>query len=75
MQTVTLKMDRRHVQLLKDQARRRGCSQAAIIRDLIEEHLSRKGRSSLHEQAKDLCGCVSGPVDLSTRKLQGYGQD
>jgi hypothetical protein len=36
---------------------------------------SRKPRLSLHERAKDLCGSVSGPPDLSTRKLIGYGRD
>jgi hypothetical protein len=36
---------------------------------------SRKPRLSLHDRAKDLCGSVSGPPDLSTRPLTGYGQD
>jgi hypothetical protein len=36
---------------------------------------SRKPRLSLHDRAKDLCGSVSGPPDLSTRKLIGYGRD
>jgi hypothetical protein len=75
MQTVTLKVERRHLELLKDHARAQGCSQAAVIRDLIEAHLGRKRRPSLHEQAKDLCGSISGPMDLSTRKLTGYGRD
>ena len=75
METVALKMDARHVQLLKQQARARGCSQAAIVRDLIDRHLSGGSQLSLHEQAKDLCGSVRGPQDLSTRKLKGYGRD
>jgi hypothetical protein len=48
-----------------------GRSQAAIVRDLIEEHLGQKGRPSLYERAKDLCGSVRGPKDLSTRPLTG----
>jgi hypothetical protein len=36
---------------------------------------SRKTPLSLYERTKDLCGCVSGPADMSTRKLTGYGRD
>jgi len=75
VETVTLKMDRRHLQMLKDQAEASGRSQAAVVRDLIDRHLGRKKRRSLHDQAKDLCGSVSGAKDASTRKLKGYGRD
>ena len=75
METVTLKLDRRQVQLLKAHAETRGCSKAAVVRDLIENHLGRRTRPSLHDQASDLCGTFSGPKDLSTRKLKGYGRD
>ncbi|HXR47714.1 MAG TPA: hypothetical protein VN784_09760 [Candidatus Limnocylindrales bacterium] len=36
---------------------------------------SRKRRISLYDLTKDLCGCISGPPDMSTRKLTGYGRD
>jgi predicted DNA-binding protein len=75
MQTVSLKMDRRHIALLREQARTLGRSQAAIVRELIEEHLAPKKRPSLYERAKDLCGSVRGPRDLSTRPLTGYGRE
>ena len=75
METVTLKMERRHIKLLKDHAKALGRSQAAVIRDLIDRHLERKTRLSLHDQAKDLCGSLRGPKDLSTRRLTGYGRD
>jgi len=52
-----------------------GRSQAAIMRDLIDEHLAPKKRLSLYERAKDLCGSVRGSKDLSTRPLTGYGRD
>jgi hypothetical protein len=39
------------------------------------KHQSRKPRLSLYDRTKDLCGSVSGPPDLSTRKLIGYGRD
>jgi hypothetical protein len=67
VETVSFKMDRRHLQLLRDRARVRGCSQAAVVRELIERHLSQEGRPSLHDRAKDLCGRFAGPKDLSTR--------
>lgn len=75
METVTLKMDRRHIALLKEKAKALKRSQAAIVRDLIDEHLGNKKRPSLHDLAKDFCGSVSGPRDMSTRKLTGYGRD
>lgn len=75
MDTVTLKLDRRHIQMLKEQAEASGRSHAAVVRDLIDRHLGRKKRRSLHEQARDLCGSVSGARDTSTRKLKGYGRD
>jgi hypothetical protein len=74
METVALKLDRRHIQRLKDHAKATGRSQAAVVRDLIDRHL-RHPRPSLHDRAKDLCGSVSGRRDTSTRKLRGYGRD
>ena len=75
METVTLKMDRKHIALLKERAKVLGRSQAAVVRDLIDEHLAQKKRPSLHDLAKEFCGSVSGPRDMSTRKLTGYGRD
>lgn len=75
METVTLKMDRWHIQKLKDRAEATGRSRAAVVRDLIERHLGKTKRPSLHDQATDLCGSVSGAKDTSTRTLKGYGRD
>jgi hypothetical protein len=75
METVTLKLERKHIALLKQQAKALRRSQAAIVRDLIDEHLAKKKKPSLHDLTKDLCGAVSGPKDLSTRPLSGYGRD
>ena len=76
METVTVKLERRHVELLKRRAKASGRSQGAVIRELIEQHLGEKRkRLSLHDRARDLCGSISGPRDLSTRKLTGYGRD
>ena len=75
METVTLKMERKQIALLKERAKTLGRSQAAIVRDLIDEHLTPKKRPSLHDLARDYCGSVAGPADMSTRKLTGYGRD
>jgi len=75
METVTLKMERKHIALLKERAKTLGRSRAAVVRDLIDEHLVPKKRLSLYERAKDLCGSVRGSKDLSTRPLTGYGRD
>ena len=75
METVTLKLDRRHVRMLQDQAEASGRSQAAVVRDLIERSLGGSKRRSLHSQARDLCGSISASRDTSTRKLRGYGRD
>jgi plasmid stability protein len=74
MDTVTLKLDRRQIQKLRARAAAAGRSQAAIVRDLIDAHLS--GREpSLHDRAQDLCGSVRAAPDSSTRTLKGYGRD
>ena len=75
METVALKMDRKQITLLRERAKALGRSQAAIVRDLIDEHLGSEKKLSLYERAKDLCGSVRGSKDLSTRPLTGYGRD
>ena len=75
METVTLKLNPKQIALLNEHARKLGRSRAAVVRDLIEEHLANHEGPSLYQRAKDLCGCVRGPKDLSTRPLTGYGRD
>lgn len=74
METVTLKLDKRQVQKLRARAAAAGRSQAAIVRDLIDDHLGGR-QPSLHDQAQDLCGSVSVSPGASTRPLKGYGRD
>lgn len=74
METVTLKLDRRQVQKLRERSRATGRSQAAVVRELIDRHLGHT-TPSLHEQAQDLCGSVAGAKNASTRDLTGYGRD
>ena len=49
METVTLKMERKHLALLKEEAKSLGRSQAAVVRDLIDQHLGNKKRPSLYD--------------------------
>jgi hypothetical protein len=75
VETVTFKMERKQIALLKRRAKALGRSQAAVVRDLIDEHLSKKERPSLYDLTKNLCGSVRGPKDLSTRSMTGYSRD
>jgi len=74
VETVTLKMERKHIALLKEQAKALDVP-GGVVRDLIDQHLGSKKRSSLYDLTKDLCGSVRGSKDLSTRPLTGYGRD
>ena len=75
MNGLTIKLDAAQMDWLKRQARTRGCSQALIVRDLIEGQRGAKGKTSLHVRMRDLCGSLNGSPDLSTRRLKGYGRD
>ena len=59
METVTLKLEGRQIVALKERAKALGRSRAAVMRDLIDEHLTKK-RPSLYDLTKDLCGSVRG---------------
>jgi hypothetical protein len=75
VKTVTLKLKPEQVQWLDQLAQGHNLSRGAVIRDLIEQRRTKGAPRSLHEQAKDLCGTLQGPKDLSTRALKGYGRD
>lgn len=60
-------------------AQRRGISKSALVREAAEAVLTRKGApkvDSVLALAKDLAGCVTGPVHLTSnpRHLCGYGR-
>ncbi|HEX3989023.1 MAG TPA: hypothetical protein VHZ30_06305, partial [Verrucomicrobiae bacterium] len=59
---------KRQIRLLRDRAKVLRRSQAAIVRELIDEHLGTAKKQSLHELAGDFRWSISGPRDLSTRK-------
>ena len=75
VKTVSLKLEPDQVRWLEQQAGLRRRSRSEIVRELIDERRERGPGRSLLARAEDLCGVWSGPKDLSTRPLQGYGQD
>ena len=79
MKTVSLKLSEALDAQLTALIRQRRTSKAAIVRAALEAYLTREGTptgASVLDVVQDLCGCVEGPVDLSTRRdaLDGYGQ-
>jgi hypothetical protein len=79
VKTVSLKLSDTLDAKLTALIRKRGINKSTIIREALEDYLSREGApspGSFLEMAEDLCGCVEGAVDLSTHldHLHGYGQ-
>jgi hypothetical protein len=70
MTTLTIKLAPQQEAWLKQQARTLKRSKGAVIRDLIAYEQVRPN-GSLGQTLADLCGCVSGSKDLSTRPLKG----
>ena len=73
MTTLTIKLEREQEAWLEQQAKVLKRSKGGIIRDLIQRQRVRPG-GSLGQALADLCGCLSGSKDLSTRPLKGYGR-
>ena len=79
MKTVSLQLSEALEAQLTALIRQRRTSKAAVVRAALEAYLTREGTpagASVLDVVRDLCGCVEGPVDLSTRRdtLDGYGQ-
>ncbi|OGL13639.1 MAG: hypothetical protein A3K12_07400 [Candidatus Rokubacteria bacterium RIFCSPLOWO2_12_FULL_71_19] len=77
--TLTVKLPARLEVQLAATAAHRGVSKSSVVRRALEAALARdrKPRArSFASVARDLAGCVSGPVDLShhPRHLRGYGR-
>ena len=72
MTTLTIKIEPEQEAWLERQAKVLRRSKGGIIRDLIQREQVRP-EGSLGGALADLCGCLSGSKDLSTRRLKGYG--
>jgi hypothetical protein len=71
--TLTIKLEPEQEAWLDRQAKTLRRSKGGIIRDLIKRQQAQPD-GSLGQALADLCGCVSGSKDLSTRPLRGYGR-
>jgi hypothetical protein len=80
MTTITLKVPAQLKHELQAAARRQGVSCSHLLRQAAEQWVNgsrRRGKASLYERSKDLCGVVKrGPSDLASnpKHLRGFGQ-
>jgi predicted DNA-binding protein len=79
MKTMSLKLSDALAARLAALMRQRRTSKAAVVRAALDAYLPQEetpAGASVLEVVQDLRGCVTGPVDLSTRReaLEGYGQ-
>ena len=79
MNTISLKVPGSLALRLENEARQRGLSKSAVIRDALEEYLqttSAENSGSALALAADLAGVLSGPEDLSCNKdhLRDFGR-
>ena len=74
MRTLTIKLKPEQDAWLAKQSRTLKRSKGAVIRDLLSQQQAQNGRGSVGQALADLCGCVDGSRDLSTRSLKGYGR-
>ena len=79
MKTLSLKLPESLFEKLTSAAEERGESRSALVREAIETFIAggrHAPKGSCLDLAKDLAGCVNGPVDLSFNRehMRGYGQ-
>lgn len=72
---MTVKITDQQFARLAAEAKARGISRSALIRDTLESTSNRTAQPSLLERLDDIVGSVEGPADLSTARkyLKGYG--
>jgi hypothetical protein len=78
MKTVTFKLPEKLDAELEATARAEGVSKSQIMRKAIEDRIGRKPNKKApraYDLAKDLCGSLKGPGDLSTnpKHMKGFG--
>jgi hypothetical protein len=79
MRTISLKLPEALDARLAALAQQRNTSKSEIVREALSDYLSHDHRpltGSFLSLAKDLVGCIDGPIDLAANKayLQGYGR-
>ncbi len=79
MKTLSLKLPESLLAKLTSMARERGENRSVLLREAIETFIAgtiTPPKGSCLDLAKDLVGCVKGPIDLSFQKkhIRGYGK-
>ena len=79
MKTISLKISEELYHLLHQLSKKSGQNISSLIRETLNEYLISNNElnpSSFYIKARDLIGCLEGPVDLSSNEdyLQGYGK-
>ena len=79
MKTIALKVPEALLTKIELAARQRGETRSALMRHALEGFVADRGKGetgSCLDLARDLRGCIKGPVDLSTssKHLEGYGK-
>jgi hypothetical protein len=73
MRSLTIKLEPEQVAWLEQQSHALKRSKGDLVRELITERQTTQ-EGSLGQALADLCGCLEGKKDLSTRSLKGYGR-
>lgn len=73
MKSLTIKLDDTIYRWLHSQAKALRRSKGSLIRELLEQRVN-GNKQSLGDALGDLCGCLEGSKNLSTRSLKGYGR-
>jgi len=73
MTTLTIKLEPAQAAGLSRHARALKRSKGGVIRTLIQQQQTGP-HGSVGQARADLCGCLRGSKDLSTRLLKGYGR-
>ncbi len=79
MKTIALKLPEALLTKIELAARQRGETRSALMRHALEGLVDDRGTGgtgSCLDLARDLCGCIKGPSDLSTspKHMKGYGE-
>lgn len=79
MKTIALKLPDELLAKIQDLAKKRGETRSAVMRETLEEFFARDNHqnpNSCLDRARDLSGCIKGPVDLSTNQshMDEYGK-
>ena len=80
MNTISLKLPDRLLELLEEESRARRTTKSSVVRECLEKALGARppnGEATCYDLARDLAGSLKGlPRDLATnpKYMEGFGQ-